>query len=77
MTQKTLGCCQRVQNRGIFQTLDAFDCRLFLHTKQTGSYLTVGVTTVTGTVLLVREFRDFLFACYNFTLPKFRKKYVG
>ena len=40
---------------------------IFLHTKLNGSWLTVWVTVVTGTVLLAMKFRDFWCTHYNVT----------
>ena len=49
----------------IADTLDAFYCHLFLRFKQTGSCLTIWVTTVTGVVLLAKTFCDF---CVHVTM---------
>ena len=45
------------------------DSCLLLRTKQTGYWLTVRGTALTGTVLLDMEFRDFVCARYNVNPP--------
>ena len=51
----------------IFDTLNAFYCRIFLRAKQTGSWMTVRSTTVTSTVISAMEFCDFFCVRYNVT----------
>ena len=54
----------------LFEDLKAPDSRLILHSKNTGSWLTIWGTTVTSTLLLATEFHDLLFTCYDVIPPE-------
>ena len=55
--------------------LEEPDHRILLRAKNTGSWLTVWGTTVTGTVLAAIYFCDFLCARYDVTPPLTKKIY--
>ena len=56
--------------KGLVNDLKAPDHHLTLRAKNTGSWLTVWGTRVTGTVLAATGFHDFLCARYDVTLLK-------
>ena len=51
--------------KGLVRDLKGTEKRLILCAKNTGAWLSVRGTTVSGTVLSATEFQDFLCACYN------------
>ena len=51
--------------KGLVHNFKGTDKRLLLRAKSSGAWLSVRVTTVSGTVLSSTEFQDFLYACYN------------
>ena len=51
--------------KGLVSNLKGTDKRLLLRGKITGAWMSVRVTTVSGTVLSATEFRNFLCARYN------------
>ena len=53
--------------KGLVSNLQGTDKRLLLRAKITGAWMSVRVTTVSGTVLSTTEFRDFKCARYNFS----------
>ena len=55
--------------KGLVRDLNFTDQSLILRAKSTGAWLNVRGTTVTSTVFLATEFRDFLFARYNVNPP--------
>ena len=61
----------------IVDTLDTFDHHQFLRAKQTGSYMNIQGTTVTGTVLSAMVFCVFLCTCYNVNPPNLQNKFNG
>ena len=63
--------------KGLVKALEALDRRLIIHTKNTGSYLIIRGTKVTGTVLAATKIRDFLCACYSFIPISLQKQCDG
>ena len=59
--------------KGLVKDLEATDRRLILRAKNTGSWLTVQDTKVTGTVLASKKFHDFLYAHYGVIYPPPKK----
>ena len=59
--------------KGRVKDLEALDRRLILCAKNTGSWLTVHRSTVTGTVLAAAQFRFFLCAHYDVNTPNLQK----
>ena len=53
--------------KGLVRDLLGTDCCLTIRSNNTGDWLSVHNTTVTSTVFLATEFRDFLCASYNVT----------
>ena len=64
--QKIRNYTNKAKLKGLVKSLKALDRRFIIHTKNTGSYLIIRVTTVTGTVLAATKIRDFFCACYYF-----------
>ena len=68
---------KKAKLKGLVKDLKALDRRLIIRAKNTGSFLTVRVTIVTGTVLAATEFCDFLCTSYDGTLPPNLQKFYG
>ena len=71
--EKNAGRWQQAKLKGLVKDLEATDLSLVICAKNTGSWLTVWGTIVTGTVLAAMEFSDFLCARYDATPPKLQK----
>ena len=67
--RKTRDDTNKAKLEVIVKNINAFDRRLFLYAKQTGSCMDIWGTTVTSTVLSAMVFRNFLCVSYNVTPP--------
>ena len=73
MDKKIRDYANNIKLKEIVENLKASERRFILRAKNTGSWMNIPVTTVTGIVLAAKEFCDFLCARYDVTPPNLKK----